>query len=525
MVFGGRYRGANRDVLLCAAVLGATCFFVYGRALQGFFLADDYTIIGSFWSKGTGHLLRLLFSDEIGGVWPEKFIRPIRPWSLALDGWMWGLEPLGFHLTNLALHVATATAIAAIVLQLGGGGLYAALPASLLFLLHPVNVEVATWVSGRDESLAGAALLAAVSSHLAAGRGRRKVWLGLAGALFTLSLFAKEYALLLPAAMWAWALLVPPGGSSRVDALKTSAVRSAPLLGMIAVFLALRYYMTGNPLGGYGVGASAHAALRPDLLLGSFTRFGSDLFFPLGARPIAAAALGLVFLIPLAMSRTPNAAPRPALIVFWALLWPTLFLIPTHNLVYTPRHLYISFAGMAVGFGLLLARTLGKWRSPQFIAISAALPILLAPPTLTAIEDYTRMSNRCRLALSSLESATRNFPRGDVVVLVGMPAHQTPPWGFGWSLEDALRPPFVAEGLDSRLDLVYRRQWRPEAWAAYRDKYPSRGIHVLAWNPAFQGIEILRDDGLQPANLSSADGNRQSGFPRGGWSESPRSRW
>ena len=149
------------DALLCAGALLVACLFVHGRALEGFLLADDYTVIGSFWGKGPWYLLGLLTSDEIGGIWPEQFIRPARPWSLALDGRIWGLEPLGFHLTNLLLHAGTSTLIAALVLQLGGR-LLSALLASLLFLLHPVNVEVAAWVSGRDESLACAALLEAL---------------------------------------------------------------------------------------------------------------------------------------------------------------------------------------------------------------------------------------------------------------------------------------------------------------------------------------------------------------------------
>ena len=86
-------------------------------------------------------------------------------------------------------------------------------------------------------------------------------------------------------------------------------------------------------------------------------------------------------------------------------------------------------------------------------------------------------------------------PPGDVLVLVGMPSHQTPPWGFGWSQADALRPPFVTDALDRRLEIVSRRLWRAGAWNAYRVRYPGRGIHVLRWNPAFAGIEILRDDG------------------------------
>ncbi len=489
-------RAIQRDVLLCAAALFMACLFVYGGALEGYLLADDYTIIGSFWGKDARYLLGLLTSDEIGGVWAEQFIRPVRPWSLALDGWIWGLEPLGFHLTNLLLHAATSALIGAVVLQLGGR-LLSGFLASLLFLLHPVNVEVATWVTGRDESLACAALLGAVACHLAAASGRRRLWLGLSCALFAVSLFTKEYALLLPVAIWALALLAPPGGGSRLRALGDSLRSSIPMLGVIAAFLALRFHMTGHPLGGYGAGAEAHATLRPDLLVDSVASFARDLFSPFSARPYAAATLllGLIGLV--AMTFRPDAERRPALIAFWALLWPTLFLMPTHNLVYTPRHFYIAFAGVPVAFGLLLAQLHPKWKAGLALVMAGALVVLLVPPTLTAVENFTRMSNRCRVALSSIELATRSMPRGDVLVLVGMPAHETPPWGFGWSLADALRPPFVEEPIDSRLEVVYRRQWRPEAWAAYRGKYPGRGIHVLAWNPAFNGIEILRSAHLE----------------------------
>jgi hypothetical protein len=260
------------------------------------------------------------------------------------------------------------------------------------------------------------------------------------------------------------------------------------------VFLVLRLRASGHVLGGYG-GAGAHAALSPDLLVDSITSFAREFFAPLAARPYAAGALVVGLLVVLGATVRSDAEPARALVVFWGLPWPLLFLMPTHNLVYTPRHLYISFAGMAVAFGLALARTGEKrWTDLPALAIGGALVALLVPPTLATVDDFTGMSDRCRTAISFLEVATRSMPRGDVLVLVGMPAHQTPPWGFGWSLEDALRPPFVTDAVDSRLEVIYRRQWRSEAWAAYRRKYPGLGIHAIAWNPAFPGMETLRDE-------------------------------
>ncbi len=481
----------RRNAVLCAVGLGVACLLVYARALSGYLLADDYTVVGSFWGKGFRYLLGLLTSDEIGGVWKEQFIRPMRPWSLALDGWIWGLDPRGFHLTNLLLHTATSVLIAVLVLRLGGRVLSAWL-GSLLFLLHPFNAEVATWVSGRDESLACAGILGALLCQITAqSGGRRRLSLGLSCALFTVSMFAKEYALLLPFAIWAWAWLSPPTEQSRLRSLRDSISNSLPLLGVVALFLALRFLVIGHPLGGYGTGAEAHVTLRPEVLMDSIASFGRELLAPFALYPVAAAALVLGILALVAM--TGGGEPRFVLIFFWAVLWPALFLAPTHNLVFSPRHLYISFAGMAIAFGLLLARVGEEWMRRVALPIGGALAVLLTPTTLTSVEGYTAMSSRCRRALSSIELATRSFSPGDVVVLVGMPAHQASPWGFGWSLEGALRPPFVEEAIDSRFEVVVRRLWRPEAWAAYRARYPGRGIHVLSWNRAFDGMEFLRD--------------------------------
>jgi hypothetical protein len=485
----------KRDTLLCAAALLAASALVHERALEGFFVADDYTVIGSFWGKGIRYLAGVVASDEIGGVWAERFVRPARPWTLALDGWLWGFEPLGFHLTNVLLHAGASALIGILVLQMGGGMLPALL-ASLLFLLHPVNVEVATWISGRDESLAAGPLLGAFAFLAAEGSARRPP-LGVACALFALSLLAKEYALLLPLALWARAWLSPGRGESRLSALGRSLKGSIPLLAICSAFLALRFRVSGNPFGGYGEGSGAHATVRADLFVDSAHRFAREFCAPFAARPFAAAILLAVPLIFLAAGRK-RPEPKASVILFWALLWPILFLLPTHNLVYTPRHLYLSFAGIAVAIGLLLARAEPRRKAPFALSIGGVLAVVLAPSTIASEETYTRMSLSCRTALTSIETAASGFPRGDVLVLVGMPAHEKPPWGFGWSLKEALRPPFVEQAIDSGLEVVFRRQWRPEAWAAFRAKYPGRGIHVIAWNPAFHGIQILRPGAVEP---------------------------
>ena len=98
-------------ILLGLAALVATGFLLYAPTLDNYFLGDDYTMIAAFHGKGGGHLVSLLFSDEIHGTWSERFLRPVRTWSLALDSALWGLNPLGYHLSDILLHAAASAAI------------------------------------------------------------------------------------------------------------------------------------------------------------------------------------------------------------------------------------------------------------------------------------------------------------------------------------------------------------------------------------------------------------------------------
>jgi hypothetical protein len=482
------------DVLVCGTAVLVACLLVHTEALEGFFLADDYTIIASFWGKGFPHLLRLLASDEIGGVWNEQFVRPVRSWSLAMDGVLWGLRPFGFHLTNLLLHAFVSAIVGGLVLRLQGD-LLPALLASLLFLLHPFNVEVATWITGRDESLCAAALLGAFGCYLAwQDSGRKRLARNASLALFAASLFTKEYGLLFPLVLWLW-------GMVRFRPLLSSIRSSLPYLGVVALFLGLRWIAIGHPLAGYGRSAEGHSTLSLELLLQSVAGFLRDLWAPAAHHPWAAGVGALVLI--LLVARLGTGSPRElALIGYWLALWPLVFLLPTHNLIYTARHLYISFAGLSIGFGLSLARVRGRWKTPLTLAVVVSLAALLVAPTMSRVEEFTRMSNRCRGALDSIESLAGRASSDDVLVLVNMPAHVIAPYGFGWSLDDALRPPFSRAATDARLEVIRRRTWRSDSWAAWRRSYPNRGVHVLAWNPAFNGIEILREGPPAPMAAS-----------------------
>lgn len=77
---------------------------------------------------------------------------PLTMLSLEIDGTLWGIDPAGYHATNLILHVFNVVLLFVVLNQMtasvGCSGWVAA-----LFALHPLHVESVAWVSERKDVL------------------------------------------------------------------------------------------------------------------------------------------------------------------------------------------------------------------------------------------------------------------------------------------------------------------------------------------------------------------------------------
>src|ERR1051326_2529896 len=86
---------------------------------------------------------------------------PVTWMTLGFDYVVWGMNPLGYHLTSLVLHVITTVVFFRLASRLlGKGGAGAAAPwgagmAALLFGAHPLRVESVAWVTERRDVLSG----------------------------------------------------------------------------------------------------------------------------------------------------------------------------------------------------------------------------------------------------------------------------------------------------------------------------------------------------------------------------------
>lgn len=85
---------------------------------------------------------------------PELYV-PLTTMSYLFDRVLWGFSPMGFHATNLALHLLNVCLVYILLLRLPLQRSIATV-AALLWAIHPLQVESIAWVSARKDLLAGA---------------------------------------------------------------------------------------------------------------------------------------------------------------------------------------------------------------------------------------------------------------------------------------------------------------------------------------------------------------------------------
>ena len=165
--------------------------------------------------------IRALSWANVTWAWSATHVGHYQPltWlTFMVDHAIWGLNPFGYHLTNLSLHLANVILVfmvATRVLKLGlragpdfdglatSGGVLAA----ALFGLHPMRVESVAWATERRDVLCGFFLLISVIAYLhsrEADSTRHPMrWLIASVLAFVLSLLSKPLGMALPVVLLA----------------------------------------------------------------------------------------------------------------------------------------------------------------------------------------------------------------------------------------------------------------------------------------------------------------------------------
>ncbi|PSP75810.1 hypothetical protein BRC86_02965 [Halobacteriales archaeon QS_3_64_16] len=257
----GRGEGSsNLAALVAAGVVVAVAVLTHYEILTYWFTGSDtLTLVEKSRMRTPAEAWTVFSSPLMYGtnfsIIVALFYRPVANLSYAIDFALWGLDPFGYHLTDLLLHAIASVLTFAFVRRVSKDTLVGAL-AGCLFALHPITAEVVPTPARRHDVLTTIFVLVSLLLFFrvaAENRSRRRRWLFLAGSVFAylLAVGAKEIGVLAPPLVGAWFLLLAYDRRYSVpEALWRGLKVATPYTLVTLAYLWWRYQVLGG-LGGY----------------------------------------------------------------------------------------------------------------------------------------------------------------------------------------------------------------------------------------------------------------------------------
>lgn len=172
-------------------VLVVFSYLLYIQTFSGTWVMDDYSVIVNNPDIKS-------FTNFLSNTHPG---RPLREISCLIDYYLFGLEPWGYHFQNILWHALNSWLVYLLAIRLNLTNTVAWF-SSLLFLVHPVHVEVVANSSHRKDSLALAFFLIAVLSYMKIFERKaltwRTLWFGGALVFWITAYYAKANVLVFP---------------------------------------------------------------------------------------------------------------------------------------------------------------------------------------------------------------------------------------------------------------------------------------------------------------------------------------
>jgi protein O-mannosyl-transferase len=329
---------------------------------------------------------------------------PLSWMTLGFDYELWGMNPTGYHLTNLLLHAASAVVvyfIARTVLRSSIGEAaktaslrveLAAAFSALFFAVHPLRVESVAWATERRDVLSGLFYFSSILVYLRSRSdkaSRRSYWAAIA--LFVCALLSKATSMSVPAVMLV--LNVYPlrrlGGNAGWwnDAAKRVYAELIPF-AVLAAATAILSIVALHPPGQLGIVAKLAVSAYSLVFYLVKTVVPVELsplyempqhVVPTDARFIASVVivLGLAAMAWLLRRRWPSVTT--ALVLFFIVTLPMLGVVQNGPQIAADRYTYFAAPALAV---LLGAGFLALLRSKS-LASGGATIVVLALCTLT----------------------------------------------------------------------------------------------------------------------------------------------
>ena len=441
---------------------------IFLPALKIGFLADDFVYIARFREATWGEWPRFFTHEWSGGVWgqPLKELRPFAALSLMIDARLWGGHVIGYRLVNLALHLATTGLVVRLAWRYGAGRVRVALIAGLAFAVHPAHVETVSWITGRPDLLGTLAALAFIAGGETFSAAGSRVAATLALGAFFVGVFTKEFCLTIPvllALRWAWLDL----RAGRVVWRRRGALLLGVLVVVAAYALARRAAFGADPTTGFFGWNDGPAWNRQ---AGYWGWLIPVLPFTTGAEwaaapPLAVLRAGWIAVAAVVAGALAvggwRRAPWTTAVYFGGFWWLATTLGLFVAVYFSPRHLYLPTAGVAVGCGLALGA--GRLRA-AFAGAALAWGLAAHFAALQPWREAGRISTEVLAALEAELAGTDDA----TLALISVPERFGPVLLWAWSSPQALGAPFLTHPVPSPrilervVNYVRSDRWLPD---------------------------------------------------------------
>ena len=334
------------------------------------------------------------FNAFIGHL--NHMVRPVLYATFLLDRWLYGPNPVGYHLLNLLLHLGSGLLLYWILTSaVPDRALTIPFWTALLFLIHPIATETVTYISGRASGLMTFFYLLALYWCIRAAQqsnDSRRLYLWGAVASFLLSIGSKETAVTFPLILLLWDWLI---AGKRVSDFRGTLISNHFAFWIVLLLAAAcawshprypalaAYSFTIRPFGEHLLSELYATAYTLLLLFSPWNQnFDHDLpqFHSLSQWPLPAAAMLVFSTVAVGLF-----SARKFPLVAFGLAWFFLQLLPTslipRNDLLSERNLYLPAIGLLlaiVAFGsLLIRRLMTIVHGPALVRGSAVLATVL----------------------------------------------------------------------------------------------------------------------------------------------------
>lgn len=191
----------KRRAFLLLALIG---IFIYLNALPNqLFWDDDDGILKNAFIKDWSYIGKYFSENLIAGAgFTSNYWRPMLLLMYSFEWHLWGDWAPGYHATNILLHVANALLLFLLLTKFFKRSLLS-YAVALIFLVHPLQTEAITYVSGRGDPLAVLFMLLGMLAYFKSKEKKTKKetkrFFLLSQGAYIFALLSKDTAIMFPA--------------------------------------------------------------------------------------------------------------------------------------------------------------------------------------------------------------------------------------------------------------------------------------------------------------------------------------